>query len=290
MGHVFFFSWEIDLISWIQAHLGSLGTFLANMFSFLGEEYLLILILSALYFCCDRKKARQVLLPVILGAVSCPLIKNLAFRKRPYMASDQVQALRPIDPSADLHDPVIQGFSFPSGHSVNATTLYGSLPCICKQRILQVLAIALPILVGISRVATGNHFPTDVLFGWVLGICLVLISQALLHHTKRLWLLYLVLFLIGCLGFIYCRTEDYFSAIGLMAGFFLGDLTTDFELPAAWWRGLLRVVLGIALFLVVNTVLKKLFGPVLLFRSLRYAIDAFVLLAVYPRSFRKLRI
>jgi hypothetical protein len=53
---------------------------------------------------------------------------------------------------------------------------------------------------------------------------------------------------------------------------------------------ILRVLLGLLLFLGVNSVLKLLFGAFsdgeYLFRVLRYAIDVFVLMGVYPIAFR----
>ena len=37
-GNTFFFQWEVDLIIWLQAHMGSFGTSLASFISAFGEE------------------------------------------------------------------------------------------------------------------------------------------------------------------------------------------------------------------------------------------------------------
>jgi membrane-associated phospholipid phosphatase len=67
--------------------------------------------------------------------------------------------------------------SFPSGHAVQTIVFYGLLatlalewPPLARQRRLVVGAtIALVALIGYTRVYLGNHWPTDVVGGWLLG-------------------------------------------------------------------------------------------------------------------------
>lgn len=64
------------------------------------------------------------------------------------------------------------GFGFPSGHSVNATILFGGLAMVLAvgtrtQRLLS--AGGLIGLVGLTRLALGVHYLVDVLAGIVLG-------------------------------------------------------------------------------------------------------------------------
>ena len=73
------------------------------------------------------------------------------------------------------------GYSFPSGHSMNCLVSYGILAYLllryCENRKLaKLLSIGLGliiILIGLSRVYVGVHFPTDVIGGWSLGIAVL---------------------------------------------------------------------------------------------------------------------
>ncbi|CUH08636.1 phosphatidylglycerophosphatase B [Jannaschia seosinensis] len=82
-------------------------------------------------------------------------------------------------PRPDLvpHGSIVHTASFPSGHSMMAAVAYLTLGVLIarvltrrrlKTYVLSV-AVALTILVGISRVFMGVHWPTDVAAGWLAG-------------------------------------------------------------------------------------------------------------------------
>ena len=98
---------------------------------------------------------------------------------------------RPRPPWEHLVDA--PGFSFPSGHSLNSTATYGLLAVVAWRvtrlpRLLRGLAVAaalvLPFAIGLSRVALGVHYPSDVLGGWSAGLAFVA-SGAVLIATLR---------------------------------------------------------------------------------------------------------
>lgn len=75
------------------------------------------------------------------------------------------------------HGVEVASASFPSGHSMMAAVTYLTLAVIlCRieakfrmRAFYIILAALLTLLVGISRLYLGVHWPTDVLAGWTLG-------------------------------------------------------------------------------------------------------------------------
>ena len=84
------------------------------------------------------------------------------------------------EPWFGLHAP--ESWSFPSGHSLDSTVCYlacgaALLPLIgarSERVALMAICTAMPLLIGISRIYLGVHWPTDVLTGWVAGACAAL--------------------------------------------------------------------------------------------------------------------
>jgi len=99
-----------------------------------------------------------------------------------------VGRLRPVVPMPITHAP---GNSFPSGHTLDATVFYGVmllvfLPIIPPRlrKLATGLVIALVAMVGVSRVALGVHYPSDVAGGWLLGVAWLGITAHAFGHWR----------------------------------------------------------------------------------------------------------
>jgi undecaprenyl-diphosphatase len=103
------------------------------------------------------------LLLVQAGSLAGEASKVLVHRTRPHLFADAYHAA---------------GYSFPSGHALDATLLYGALLYLLWARLrrpfvvlpLGVVAAAWVALIALSRVVLGVHYPSDVEGGVALGL------------------------------------------------------------------------------------------------------------------------
>jgi undecaprenyl-diphosphatase len=122
-------------------------------------------------------------LALLLAATSGGLLLSTAIKER----FDRPR------PTIVPHKSIVMTSSFPSGHSLNAAVVYltlGSmLSGLSRQRRLKayffVVALVITILVGISRVYMGVHYPTDVLAGWFAGTAWALSCSLVARWLRR---------------------------------------------------------------------------------------------------------
>jgi len=295
MGNIFYFNWEPTLMVWLQNLLGDMGAAIAAYVTMLGEETVMVAILGFIYWCYDKKFGVFVGTNLMVGLVANPMIKNIFLRYRPYMVHSEVKCLKPVH-EGDLYDPLLQGYSFPSGHTSNSSTMYFSLPVYEKKKWLVVLGILMPFLVGLSRVCLGVHYPTDVMAGWLLGAVVVALMSFLQKKIQVKWKLYLLITLLTIPGCFYCTSNDYFTSLGMMLGFFAASLFEEkyvnFDNTKDVKKSIIRVVGGLVVFLLANVVLKTVFNAiaieslVYLLRVIRYGLLVFVTMGVYPMMFK----
>lgn len=296
MGNIFFWHWEEQYLVWLQnlgndSALQTVLLALNNFFSFLGEQTICIVIMGLIYWGISKEKGLRIGFSVAMTNVSNGMIKNIFCRIRPHLALESIHLLRPIE-----------GYSFPSGHSANSACIYPGVAYEFRKKEwtkwFKYLAIAIPILVAVSRNYLGAHWPTDVIVGLLQGILFLTLIEFLFAKIQNRIIIYISLLLVSSAGLFYCTTDDFFSSYGLIIGAVAGNLFEQkyvkFENTTKWYFCLSRTLMGGVLYGIINPSLKALFSLFcetgsygsLLLRSLRYALVVFLLFGVYPYLFR----
>ncbi len=300
IGNSFYFQWEVSLIEWLQSSMGSFGTAAAQVFSEIGGETISLVVLLAILFCYSKEVGKRCSVPILAASLWFPMIKNIILRIRPYMEHESIRWEKNWLPEkdADAMDILQQGFSFPSGHSATAASIYGSLALEMKKKWMWFLGIAVTVLVGFSRFALGVHYPTDVLAGWCVGILAVFAGAALNRKVKKLWVRHAILLAIALPGIFWCSSRDYYSAMGLIIGmtiaFPLEEKISNYQDTRNPFAMVLRVAGAAAIYFVLNKLLKMPFSTEFLdsgklganlIRTARYVIISIAMVGLYPKVF-----
>jgi undecaprenyl-diphosphatase len=152
-------------------------------FTVLGNTLSLIIIGAALavyLFVRKRPLAGWLTMITLIGLPINMILKDAVGRPRP--STDLVSVLAPTI-----------GLSFPSGHAMASTTLYGYLAVLCWMHIPQrstrnaaALAFAFTaVMVSVSRVYLGAHWLSDVVGGWTAGLFLLVIIVEIYKHWGK---------------------------------------------------------------------------------------------------------
>ena len=104
-------------------------------------------------------------------------LKYAVNRERPYEKYPSL--IHPFDASE-------KGQSFPSGHTSEAFAMAASLSIECKKWYVVLPAYGYASAVGYSRLYLGEHYPTDVLAGAVVGIGSAYLSNWLQHKFFKI--------------------------------------------------------------------------------------------------------
>lgn len=153
-------------------------TFFFNFITFFASiEWLVIISIIILLFCKERKLKIGLLIYLLGIALITLLLKNIFIRERPF----------------ELMIIFEDGYSFPSGHSSSSMAFYGLLSYLIyksklvkyKKVILISSLILLILLIGISRIYLGVHYPSDVLAGFMVGLIYFIMVIYIYNLRKR---------------------------------------------------------------------------------------------------------
>lgn len=145
---------------------------MTNIFGDKGGIIVAVLLTLVLYLLFKQKEATiWFAATVVLSLALNTVIKVIIGRERP-----DIHRLAAFANEA--------GKSFPSGHSIFATIIFGSIFFIClgklKNRsskiLLGILCIILIALVMFSRIFVGVHYPSDTIGGFLEGISILLLT------------------------------------------------------------------------------------------------------------------
>ena len=163
---------DIQYLLWLQELRNATGGIFNEFFNALSKIAVDVLpfLPFFIFWCVDKKWGYRYLVTFGLGNMANGIIKLTACAYRPWIRSDL------IEPAGDSK-VAATGYSFPSGHTTEATSVYGTTIAwqYKKRKWLAVLCGVLLALTGFSRNFLGVHTPQDVIVGFSATLIIILI-------------------------------------------------------------------------------------------------------------------
>lgn len=172
------FNFDSSILLWIQDNVrADFASPIVKVITHLGDKgiFWIIVALALLAFRKTRRLGVLCAVSMVIGLVITNVIlKNWVARIRPYELIQNLELI--VGKETD--------FSFPSGHTTNslacAWVLFRRAP-----KKWGVAALVLAILISLSRLYVGVHYPTDVLAGAVIGIGSACLSLWLVPKAEK---------------------------------------------------------------------------------------------------------
>ncbi len=178
-----------------------------EMISLFAVTYLLI-VPALVYWCLDKRSGLYTLASYNFSIAVNADVKLTACIYRPWIRDSRVL------PAGDAITTAT-GYSFPSGHTMTATPIYGAMAVSAwkKLRWISVLCIICVLVTGFSRNYLGVHTPQDVLVGLTLG-CLALfvikkIFDYISVHPEKENIFLIIGVVFGVASLIYINVKPY---------------------------------------------------------------------------------
>lgn len=167
-----------DLLLFIQENIRNpVLTPIVRAVTALGNGgWIWILLAGVMLFLPRTRKAGGMTAAALAGTLLLNniLLKNLVARPRPYEVIEGLTYLiaRPGE------------YSFPSGHACSSFAAAGVMFLRLPRR-YGVPALILALLISLSRLYVGVHYPSDVLFGMMDGILISMAAVAVVERVGR---------------------------------------------------------------------------------------------------------
>jgi undecaprenyl-diphosphatase len=265
---------------------------LVEFMTMLGEETVFILAISWFLWCASKRRGFAMFSSLFTALIGMSVLKAVVKAPRPFQVIPEIEGKRVATAT---------GYSFPSGHTTGAASFYSALAVSYKRRWLSLLCAIAILLVGLSRMYLGVHWPLDVFAGLALGITVTFATHdwflRLYDIPKRLFIFSFIVGSASAVIALYLGVsiswgitdpvgfEDPMKLFALAGGGYLGfawdqrkiSYTTDGTVALK----ILRYLFGVAVLMGIQA-LKALPGDSIAVDLLRYLLTGLWATALYP--------
>ena len=296
----------MDYLYALQSIRESSPALLNYFFLFISEVVLKgsIILMALIYWSFSKRDGLIISFGYVFSFSINQFIKNIVCMPRPWLLDSRLH----VDPIAKSG---ATGFSFPSGHTVSAASIFGGTAVYQRKRKwLVVCCSVITLLTAFSRNWLGCHTLKDVVVALIIAAFTLSIMNILLiwfsKHQEKDFLICLIVCILNILILVFLQfkpysvedvypliTDCYSSSgmvLGLMIGWLLERRFVHFSMEVPLKNKILRALIGSALIGLMY------FGANLAFAFMgdhfshlvKYFVIFFVVTFLYPLIFTKI--
>lgn len=272
---------DISILLGLQEFRNGAGGFLADFLkkmTFFGELNTALVILAVIYWCVHKELGVYLLMGWGGNRLVNGTLKVTACAYRPWIRDPRI---------VPYGDSIVTatGYSFPSGHIMNAGTIFGGMSLRKDiSRTFRASLLVVMLLVGVSRLYLGVHTPQDVIAGAAASIIVMMLTTKLMRwitaHPEKNWIVVCTGLGICVLLAVYAALKPYledfdaegklivdgskmandtFKGVGwtaaLLTGWILERRFVGFSTDVPVWKKLARCVTGLLGYYAVSLIL-----------------------------------
>ena len=254
---------DIEILLWLQNFREATNNVLTpfmDCFSFIMITWLLF-VPFIVYWCISKKAGIFLIMSVVISRFLNGILKVTACAYRPSVRDAR------IIPAG--HKP--SGYSFPSGHTMWASPIFGGLAVLAWKisKLFTYLCAAMIILAAFTRIYLGVHTPQDVICGSLAGLFAVWAAHKIMQHPEHENYFLSAGILLCIAGIVYTVMKPYpmdyvdgkllvdpdkmmldtFYAVGMTTGFIAGRIVErkyiNFHVTGLNLKGIILAVIGL---------------------------------------------
>ena len=258
----------MQLLYWFEKIRNPFLDFFFSAITYLGDEIALMLIAIVLFWCVNKRSGYYMLVSGFFGIIVNQVLKLACKIPRPEKIDTRFTIVESAREAA-------QGYSFPSGHTQNAVTVFGSIFLLAKKTWVKITAIVIATLVGVSRMYLGVHTIWDVIAAAGCAIIILLVleelfkSDEMFHKAMPYIASALVL---GSVGFflyacvftpdsvdenVLAAKSNALTLLGCSAGLLLvyplDRYVIKFDTKSSWYGNVIKVVGGFVIVMLLRS-------------------------------------
>ena len=265
----------MQLLYWFEGIRNPFLNFIFSAITYLGDEIALMLIAIVLFWCVNKRSGYYMLVSGFFGIIVNQILKLACKIPRPEKIDTRFTIVESAREAA-------QGYSFPSGHTQNAVTVFGSIFLLAKKTWVKIVAVVIATLVGVSRMYLGVHTIWDVVAAAGCAVIILLVLEELFKNDEifhkampyisaALVIGSVAFFLYACVFTPESTDENVLSAksnalallgcsAGLLLVYPLDRYVVKFDTKSSWYGNVIKVVGGFIIVILLRSLKAPLYS------------------------------